>query len=219
MKNRFVFALVLLLILSTIKIENILKYNSKFNIKHVEIENNMILSDSEIKASLAFLYETNFFLLKSNDIKRKLKEIDFVDSFKIKKIYPNKIKIIIFEKEPIAILHNKKTKKYYTSKSETINFFDLEKYNYLPIVFGDKDNFKRFYNNLKIINFPTEEIKEFYLYESRRWDLVTKKNQTIKLPYIDYKKSLLNFIEIKNKPSFKKYKIFDYRINGQLILQ
>ena len=67
MKNRFVIALVLLLILSTIKIENILKYNSKFNIKHVEIENNMILSDSEIKASLAFLYETNFFLLKSND--------------------------------------------------------------------------------------------------------------------------------------------------------
>ena len=110
MKNRFVIALVLLLILSTIKIENILKYNSKFNIKHVEIENNMILSDSEIKASLAFLYETNFFLLKSNDIKRKLKEIDFVDSFKIKKIYPNKIKIIIFEKKPIAILINKKKK-------------------------------------------------------------------------------------------------------------
>ena len=126
MKNRFVFALVLLLILSTIKIENILKYNSKFNIKHVEIENNMILSDSEIKASLAFLYETNFFLLKSNDIKRKLKEIDFVDSFKIKKIYPNKIKIIIFEKEPIAILHNKKLKSIIQVKVKQLTFLILK---------------------------------------------------------------------------------------------
>tara|TARA_B100001121_G_C18622663_1_gene590139 strand:- start:105 stop:764 length:660 start_codon:yes stop_codon:yes gene_type:complete len=219
MKNRFLIALLLLLILSTYKIQNDFNNNSKFNIKNVEIENNVILNEKDIKANLTFLYETNFFFLKSNDIKKNLKEIDLIESFKIKKIYPNKIKIIIFEKEPIAILYYKKTKKYYTSKGELINFFDLEKYKYLPIVFGDRDNFKKFYNSLKILNFPIEEIKEFYLFESNRWDLITKKNQTVKLPNIDYKKSLQNFLELKNKTGFKKYKIFDYRITGQLILQ
>ncbi len=219
MKNRFLIALLLLLILSTYKIQNDFNNISKFNIKNVEIENNVILNEKDIKANLTFLYETNFFFLKSNDIKKNLKEIDLIESFKIKKIYPNKIKIIIFEKEPIAILYYKKTKKYYTSKGELINFFDLEKYKYLPIVFGDRDNFKKFYNSLKILNFPIEEIKEFYLFESNRWDLITKKNQTVKLPNIDYKKSLQNFLELKNKTGFKKYKIFDYRITGQLILQ
>ena len=168
MKNRFLIALLLLLILSTYKIQNDFNNISKFNIKNVEIENNVILNEKDIKANLTFLYETNFFFLKSNDIKKNLKEIDLIESFKIKKIYPNKIKIIIFEKEPIAILYYKKTKKYYTSKGELINFFDLEKYKYLPIVFGDRDNFKKFYNSLKILNFPIEEIKEFYLFESNR---------------------------------------------------
>ena len=35
-------------------------------------------------------------------------KISFIDSFNIKKIYPNTLKIEIFEKKPIAILINKK---------------------------------------------------------------------------------------------------------------
>ena len=219
MKNRFLIALLLLLILSTYKIQNDFNNNSKFNIKNVEIENNVILNEKDIKANLTFLYETNFFFLKSNDIKKNLKEIDLIESFKIKKIYPNKIKIIIFEKEPIAILYYKKTKKYYTSKGELINFFDLEKYKYLPIVFGDRDNFKKFYNSLKILNFPIEEIKEFYLFESNRWDLITIKDKIVKLPKENYVESIKNFLDIKEKANFKKYKSFDYRIKNQLILK
>ena len=34
--------------------------------------------------------------------------MDFVESFKIKKIFPNTIKIEIYEKKPIAILQKKK---------------------------------------------------------------------------------------------------------------
>ena len=219
MNKRFIISMVLILLLSTYSIQNNFKINTKTNIQELFIENNFHVREERIKEKLSFLYDTNILFLKKKDLEKKLNEIDLIESFKIKKIYPNKIKIIIFEKEPIAILYYKKTKKYYTSKGELINFFDLEKYKYLPIVFGDRDNFKKFYNSLKILNFPIEEIKEFYLFESNRWDLITKKNQTVKLPNIDYKKSLQNFLELKNKTGFKKYKIFDYRITGQLILQ
>ena len=44
----------------------------------------------------------------NNLIQNKLEEIDIIKSFEIKKVYPNKIKIKIFEKKPIAILQNKK---------------------------------------------------------------------------------------------------------------
>ena len=50
-------------------------------------------------------------------------------------------------------------------------------------------------------------------------DLLTKKNQTIKLPSKDYIQSLENFIFLKDQANFEKYKIFDYRINQQLILK
>ena len=61
----------------------------------------------------------------------------------------------------------------------------------------------------KIIS--SEEIKFFTYLRSKRWDLITK-NQTIKLPIKNYMKSLNNFINIKDKTNFEKYKTFDYRI-------
>ena len=72
---------------------------------------------------------------------------------------------------------------------------------------------------MKSINFPFNEIKTFYLFESKRWDIVTDNNQLIKLPINNYKQSLINFMELKNQVNFKKYKTFDYRIKNQLILK
>ena len=219
MKKRFFIALVLLLLLSTYNIQNNFKLNSILTIEKIIIKNNQIISEQEVKKKLSFLYDTNLFFLKTKKIKSKLNEIEFIKSFKINKIYPNKIKIQIFEKKPIAIIQNKKEKKYYTKNGEVVNFLNLEKFKELPLVFGDKDNFKFFYNQLININFPISEIKTFYLFEAKRWDLVTNKNQTIKLPIKNYNQSLKNFIDLKDKANFEKYKTFDYRIKDQLILK
>ena len=44
-------------------------------------------------------------------------------------------------------------------------------------------------------------------------------NETIKLPIKNYDQSLMNYTNIIGKKNFQKYKIFDYRINNQLILK
>ena len=218
MNKRFLIAIFLLLLFSTYNIEK--KFELKdFKIKLITIENNEIIQEGVIKKNLSFLYNQNLFLMKTNEVKNKMNEIDFIDSFKIKKIYPNEIRIKVFEKTPIVILQNKKEKKYYTSKDDVIDFINLKQFQNLPTVFGDKESFKVFYENLKSTKFPLNEIKAFYLFESKRWDLITYENQTLKLPIQNYNKSLKNFHEIKDQENFKKYKIFDYRINNQLILK
>ena len=218
MNKRFLIAIFLLLLFSTYNIEK--KFELKdFKIKLITIENNEIIQEDVIKKNLSFLYNQNLFLMKTNEVKNKMNEIDFIDSFKIKKIYPNEIRIKVFEKTPIVILQNKKEKKYYTSKDDVIDFINLKQFQNLPTVFGDKESFKVFYENLKSTKFPLNEIKAFYLFESKRWDLITYENQTLKLPIKNYNKSLKNFHEIKDQENFKKYKIFDYRINNQLILK
>ena len=58
-----------------------------------------------------------------------------------------------------------------------------------------------------------------FFFETNRWDLETYNNKIIKLPSKNYKKSLKNFMSLKNQDNFKKYRIFDYRIKNQLILQ
>ena len=73
--------------------------------------------------------------------------------------------------------------------------------------------------NLKKINFPLDIIKKYSLYKTNRWDLETKNNQVIKLPSKNYLKNLENFLDLKSKNDFEKYKLFDYRISNQLILK
>ena len=219
MKKRLSIALILFLLLSTYNIQNNFSFNSNLNIKDVIVENNSIIETIEIKNQLKFLYKTNLFTLQTKEIELNLKNIDFIESFEIKKIFPNKIKIKIFEKKPIAILQNKKEKKYYTIKGTVIDFTNIEEYKNLPLVFSDQKNFKTLYKNLENISFPINEIKTFYFFESKRWDLITKKNQIIKLPIKNYRESLINFMEIKKQVNFEKYKTFDYRIVDQLILK
>ena len=219
MKKRLIIGLILFLLLSTYNIQETFRFGSDLKINEIIVENNEIISHQEIKKKLMFLYERNLFFLNMNNIKINLKEIDFIKSFEIKKIYPNKIKIRVFEKKPKFIIQTKKSKKYFTADGTSIKYLNLKKFENLPIVFGDAKNFKRFLNDLKIVNFPVEKLKKFYFFDSKRWDVVTNKNQLIKLPIIGYKESLKKFIYLSDQESFKKFKVFDFRIKDQLILK
>ena len=108
MRNRVLIALTLLLLLSTYKLQNNFYFSSRMNIKEIIVENVSVLNTTDIKSKLSFFYDTNFYFLKKTDIQKALEKEDFVESFHIKKIYPDKIKIKIFEKKPVAILQSKK---------------------------------------------------------------------------------------------------------------
>ena len=219
MKKRIFIATTLLLLLSTYVYNGNFNFKFNFKIDEIIIENNKVLSKDEVKNELSFLYKDNISLVKHEQFEKKLDENSFLSGFEIKTIYPNKLKIKVFEKNPIFILQNKKEKFYYTDKNQLITFSKIDRFKNLPTIFGDKDNFEKFYINLKKINFPIDIIKTFYLFEAKRWDLLTNDNKTIKLPIKNYDQSLMNYTNIIGKKNFQNYKIFDYRINNQLILK
>ena len=218
MKKKIVFGLSLFLLLTTITSQQKIIF-SKFNLKQIIIENNFLIKDKEIKKLLVPIYNKNLILLKNKDVERALLQNSFIDSFKLKKKYPNTLIIEIYEKRPIAILFYKKNKFYLSRKIDLIEFHNLKNFQNLPYVFGNKDEFKIFYDNLKKINFPLNQIKKFIYYETNRWDLETNDKKLIKLPSKNYIKSLQNYLEIESKKNFKKYVLFDYRIKDQLILK
>ena len=218
MKKKIVIALILLLILSTYKPQKLF-LSSKFKIEQIKIKNNSIIKERDIKKNLAHLYDKNIFIIDTQNIQNILKKNTFIESFEIKKIYPNIIIIKIYEKKPIAILEYKKKKFYINQKIDLIDFIDLENYRELPIVFGNKDYFKLLYTDLKKIDFPLDIIKKYYLYDSKRWDIEIANKIIIKLPVENYIKSLKNFMYLMNEKNFEEFKLFDYRINNQLILK
>lgn len=218
MKNPLIIAITLLLLFSTYRPQEFSTIKI-FNIKEVKIENNFILKDSDIKKNLIPLYDTNLLFLNISNIEKILTKNNFIESLEVKKIYPNKLKIKIFEKSPIAVLQNKKEKFYVSENFDLISYFDNKTFKKLPIIFGDKDNFRDLYINLKKINFPVEFIAKYYLYELKRWDLEIFDNKIIKLPSKNYIESLKNFMDLSKTNNFSNYKVFDYRIKNQLILK
>ncbi len=218
MKKRLAIATALLIILSTINLQQKVII-SKFNLKTIIIENNLLLKDKDIKNLLSPIYDKNLLFLENSEVKKILMQNSLIESFNIKKKYPSTLKIQIFEKKPIAILLDKKNKFYLSEKLELIEFKNLTNYQTLPYVLGNRNNFEIFYNNLRQMNFPLKIIAKYTSYETNRWDLKTKNNQVIKLPSKNYTKSLQSYLELKSQNGYEKYKLFDYRISNQLILK
>ena len=218
MKNRLIIAVSLFLLLTTITTQKKLLL-SNFYLTNISVENNFLLKDKEITETLSSIYSKNLIFLSNREIQNALAKNDFIDSFKIRKIYPDTLKITIIEKKPIAILQTKKEKFFLSEKSEIIAFRELNNLRDLPYIYGDKKSFKIFYENLKKIKFPISIIKNFILFRSNRWDLVMNNKQIIKLPSKNYTKNLENYLELRKRKNFQKYKVFDYRIEGQLILK
>ena len=218
MKKSLLGLVVLFILLTTYTPKFNFIINSNLHIQKIKIENNSIIKSDKIKEKLSFLYRENLFFLNIKDIEENLKSETFIESFSIKKIYPNTLKLIIIEKKPIAILHNKKKKFYISDKGHLISFINIKRYNDLPTVFGNGRNFYSLYQDLQNIKFPLEMIKSFYFFESGRWDLIMNDEKVIKFPITNYLSSLKNFMLSKSNNNFNNYKIFDYRIKDQLIL-
>ncbi len=190
-----------------------------FQIKKIEIINNKILNDN----SLLNLFDIEFkgsslLFINNKKVNEILKDNLLIKRVELKKIYPNKLQIKVHEKEPIAIINKKEGRLYLTQTGEEIKFFKNSKLKDLPNIFGKQKNFIKIYSSLKNLQFPISEIKSFYYFDIGRWDIITKNKIIIKLPVENFNKSLKNYMSIKNNINFENYKIFDYRIEDQLIL-
>jgi len=64
-----------------------------------------------------------------------------------------------------------------------------------------------------------ELVKQFNYYDINRWDIILKDGKVLKLPSKNYDNSIKKFLSIYKKNNFDNFKIFDFRINGQLILK
>ena len=219
-KNKFFLLIFFFIVFSTYNFNEKKKnFSIIFPIKEILIENTFALDSIKLKNELEFLTNTSLFFLKKKEITKVTDKYDFISSIQIKKKYPNVLRVLIFENVPVATEVDKKKRYYLTKKGKKIKYVDLKIFENLPIIFGNHKNFNSFYTKLENNNFDIDKIKAFYYFEADRWDIALKDERIIKLPETNYENILKKVKSILNDPSFAKYKIFDYRIKDQLILQ
>jgi len=195
--------------------------NHLFKIKNIEIVNNQLVSDLEVSDKLQNIYGKNIFLIKKDDFSKQLKSINFLQKVEIKKKYPNKIIIKIYETRPIAMLFIKNKKYILDSSSNLITFNENIKTDSLPSVFGDgaEHNFVNFFNKLKKNNFPQEKIKNYYYFQIERWDIQLLNSRVIKFPPNKLKSAIQKSIKLLERQDFQNYNIIDLRIHGKIVVE
>ena len=111
------FLLILFFFLSTTYVPlNKKTQSTVFTIKNILIENNKVIEKEEILKELAFLYEKDLMFIDDLKIKKAFQNIPFILSAKIKKIYPDTLKIIIEEKKTCSNNDNREKKILYHAK-------------------------------------------------------------------------------------------------------
>tara|TARA_B100000700_G_scaffold213920_2_gene235213 strand:- start:238 stop:912 length:675 start_codon:yes stop_codon:yes gene_type:complete len=221
-ENSFFLWLFLFVFLTTFSFNSSQKKTSSFlPIKLIEVEGVNNSDKEEILKRLNKFYGKSIIFISRDQLKESVYKLQFVKEIRAKKIYPDKIRLIIIEYKPIGIFINKNKKIIITNGGELIENYQNNKFKNLPLVFGNdaEKNFSTFYRSLERLDFQIELIKQFNYFNINRWDVVLKDDKVVKLPTKNYENSLAKFLSIYKKNNFSNFKVFDFRIKGQLILK
>ena len=193
-----------------------------FKIKNIELTGIENADPDLINLKVEKLKGQNIFFMDQAKLASSMVNIDFVNSVEIKKIYPSNVKIKINEEKVIAIIVKDNDKHILTAKGKIIYKYDT-KFSSLPLIYGKnvKEIFPKFYKFLLKTNFNIDKIEYYKYFETGRWDILLKNGKLIKLPSEDekIKNSIKKFTLINNKKNFKQFKIFDFRLENQLIVK
>lgn len=222
-KKNYLFLWILLFIFLTTYSFNS-SQNTQFTflpLKKIQIEGANNSDNKKIAETLDQFKGKSIIFVNRYKMNMSINNLQFIKELKIKKIYPDTVRLEIIEYKPIGILNKKNTKILLTSGGEIIRNYNSSKFENLPLVYGDKAEkyFSKFYNSLENINFQINLISQFNHFDINRWDIVLKNGKVVKLPTDRIVRSIEKFISIYDKDNFSNFKIFDFRINGQLILE
>ena len=214
--KKFFFYLLILFLLASINNKNFLKLKF-FKLNDFSVFG---LSDQEnfdIRSKFEFLKNKNIFLIRSNEVKQILDSNYLIETYQVLKVYPSRINVKIQKTEFLAYT-KRDSKNFFIGSNKKLIQSDFVN-SKLPFIFG-KPTVENFFDIKKIIDqssFNFSDIKNLYFFSSQRWDIEFKDGITIKLPEQDSLRTLDYCFEMINSEKFDDIKIFDLRVNGQII--
>ena len=219
-KKYFLFLFLNIFFLSSINSQLFIeKKQSFYNLKSIEVLGLEKSLNLEIEQDLNFLINTNIFFIDKQILNNQLNKYSFIENYSIFKFYPSKI--ILKLKHTNFLARTIKNNEIFLIGSNS-KFTNIKKFNnfyHLPIVFGNftAEEFLLFKKIINNSDLNYNNIKEIFFYPSRRIDIKTKDNITIKFPIKDIKKAMNIASKIINNEKFNN-NIIDLRVPNQIIL-
>ena len=209
-----------LLFISLCTVSNIELNNKNFlKIKKINIFGINNIEVSNVKNEINNLNLNNIISLNKNEISNVIDSYSIIENYKIFKKYPSTLNIEIIKTNFLAKINYDGKTYIVGSNGRLIN----EKFNndHLPYIFGNPETkeFLKLKKKIDLSKISYNQIKNFYFYPSKRWDLELKDGIRIKLSNLNIVKSLNQSFEFLNLKNLRDIKIIDLRVKNQIIIK
>ena len=215
-KKIFIY-LFLLIFLGSINNKNFID-NRTFEIKNLKVQGLNQNEKIKLLIQLEQIKNQNIFFLPKKKIIEILNSENFIESFLINKNYPSNLNIIVKKTSFLANMNVEDENFLVGSNKKLIKSEYIDPN--LPIVFGTPplNEFFLIKNNILNSSIKLNDVKKFYFFPSKRWDIELINGVLIKLPSVKSIEALNNYFDVKNLSQFDNVKIFDMRIDKQIII-
>ena len=219
-KIKIYFYLFLFVLLSTfLNLNFITKFEKSTLITDINISGLNTEEKNLLKKNLKVFINKNIFLINKNEVEKKLKINTFLESYRVKKVFPSKLFINVKKTEFLG-----KTiidfQEFYIGKNGrfTKSSFVEDEYN-LPHVFGDFkiNDFLKLQKILVNSGINLNNFDKYYYFKSNRWDIENKNNVILKLPSVNIENSLNIYKSLISSKNIESVKLIDLRIPNKVI--
>ena len=215
-KKIFIY-LFLLIFLGSINNKNFID-NRIFEIKNLKVQGLNQNEKIKLLIQLEQIKNQNIFFLPKREIIEILNSENLIESFLINKNYPSNLNIVVKKTSFLANMNVEDENFLVGSNKKLIKSEYIDPN--LPIVFGTPpiNEFFLIKNNILNSSIKLNDVKKFYFFPSKRWDIELINGVLIKLPSVKSIEALNNYFDVKNLSQFDNVKIFDMRIDKQIII-
>jgi len=189
-----------------------------FKVDLINISGLNDMDNSNLYEKITNYKKKNIFFIDNLEISKNINSNNLVEKFWVFKEYPSTININLIKTNFLGITKINNIDYLIGSNGKFIKKTDKQIIK-LPFIFGsiNVDEFLILNEFLNKSNFELSKIESFYYYQSKRWDIKTKKGLIIRLPS-ELNVNLLNeVLQILEDEKFKDIKTLDFRQKNQII--
>ena len=189
-----------------------------FKIDLINISGLNDTENSNLYEKITDYKKKNIFFIDNLEISKNINSNNLVEKFWVFKEYPSTININLIKTNFLGVTKINNIDYLIGSNGKFIKKTDKQIIK-LPFIFGsiNVDEFLILNEFLNKSNFELSKIESFYYYQSKRWDIKTKKGLIIRLPS-ELNVNLLNeVLQILEDEKFKDIKTLDFRQKNQII--
>ena len=221
-KKKIYFYLFIFLLINSILNLNFNKnLKDKFSINSIIVNTKHKEVNEKVLLKLNFLSSQNIFFINKNNILSILENLNYLESFDVKKKLPSSIIVNAKKTELIAQTYSEKNKYFIGQNGKLIKEKEITNIVNLPTIFGkfEVEDFLYLKKIILLQKINHKNILKFYSHKTKRWDIYFNNNILLKLPSDNIIKSLKLFNKLQKLNKIKPNMVVDLRIPNRVILK